>query len=272
MTGLTIEVLLNQCRSSDPAQQVKAVHTLLELEADAAVPDITELLESPDAVVRSTAVRALGILGTKDSNRVGAALLSLVDDTEAIVRAEVMDTLGLLRYAPAVDIVKSKLRHDPDPLVRAAAAETLGDLEDAAASTELELALHDPDESVRAYAASSLGLLGTAQLLPSLQTYLEAEPAPSVKAEFYGARCRLGVADDCDLLVEMLDHADEDLATNLLNILHDLTERKVPTALAALAPRLRGSLSEVARRMPILSGDVEHLLARLTKLAADKAL
>src|SRR5438094_754 len=119
MTKVNIEALVNQCRSGDPAQQVNAVQALLDLEAYEAIPAMMELLASPDAAVRSTATRALGVLGLKQYEAVGGALSNLLNDGEVIVRAEAVDSLGVLRYTPAIEAIKSLLRGDPEPLVRA---------------------------------------------------------------------------------------------------------------------------------------------------------
>lgn len=269
MAEQSIEVLLDQCRSGDPSQQVAAIHALLERKAYTAVSTLVGLLRSPDAVVRSTAAQALGHLGIHEPETVGPALLNLLVDPEVIVRSEAVDALGVLGYAPAVEAVKSVLRTDPEPLVRASAAETLGDLGDARALAEIELALHDVDDAVRAYAASSMGLLGTPPLLPKLQTYVEAEHSLTVKAELLGARYRLSAAEDLKQLLGLLDTADETLATVILNLLTDLTERKVPRTLAADAPHIRKALTALAQRIPMLHPHAEQIKAQIAKLESE---
>ena len=266
MSDPDIEILLKECRSSEPARQVEAMQRLLALDAYTSVPALVETLKSPDPVVRCTAAEALGHLGAKDSETAGAALLDLLADSEVIVRSEAVDALGILGYAPAVEQVRSLLLNDPEPLVRASAAETLGDLGDASALTELELALRDADESVRGYAANSIGLLGEPQLVPKLQGYAVSEQSPKVKAEFHGACYRLGATEDLDALLKLLDAADEELAVNIFNVLGDLTGRKVPPTLATDAARIRTSVTAFAQRIPLLSADAAHVLARLAKI------
>ena len=190
--------------------------------------------------------------------------MDVLNDPEVIVRSEAVDALGVLHYTPAVWAVKALLLNDPD-LVRASGAETLGDLGDASALVELELALHDADTAVRGYAANSIGLIGAPPMLPTLHSYAEAEQSPEVKAELYGARYRLGAACDLNMLLDLLENADEGLAVNILNVLNDLSSRKVPSTLAADAGRIRTVVTTVAQRIPLLSGDAEQLLARLNK-------
>ena len=265
MTDSKIEVWLEQCHSNEPTLQVEAIQALVRLGAYESGPAVVEALESRDTMVRATAASALGALGVKDSEMAGAALLSVLNDPEAIVRSEAADALGILGYEPAADPVKRLLVHDPEPLVRAAAAETLGDLGDSNALAELELALRDADESVRGYAANSIGLLGGPQLLPKLQSYAGSEQSGRVKAEFHGARYRLGAGEDLDALLKLLDDADEITGANILNVLNDLTSRKLPATLAADAPRIRTSVTAFAQRVPLLSADAEQVLARLGK-------
>ena len=268
MIAPNVEMWIMQCRSKDPLRQVEAIQHLLQLNAQASVPTLVETLKSSDAVVRCTAAGALGHLGVNDSERAGAALLSLLKDPEVIVRSEAVDALGILSYTPAVGAVKALLLNDLEPLVRASAAETLGDLGDTSALAELELALRDADDAVRGYAANSIGLLGAPPMLPKLQNYVEAEQSPEVKAELYGARYRLGAAEDLDPLLKLLEAANEKLSANILNILNDLIDRYVPPTLGADAARIQATVTTLAQRIPLLSADAEQILTRLAKLDA----
>jgi HEAT repeat protein len=263
------ENLLVQCRSGAPAQQVAAIHALLDHRAYEAVATIAGLLGSSDAAVRSTAAQALGYLGKQESEVAGPALLSALADPEDIVRSAAVDALGVLGYRPALAAVRDLLRNDPEPLVRAAAAETLGDLGDSQALADLELALRDADEAVRAYAAGSIGLLGSPQSLSQLQAALAAESSPSVRAELLGARYRLGAAEDLEQLLSLLETGEETPATVISNLLADLTERRMPATLATDATRLRAALMSVSQRLPILRSQAEQIIARLVKLESE---
>ena len=155
------------------------------------------------------------------------------------------------------------LRKDPSALVRASAAETLGYLGKSQAINTLELSLLDTneDEAVRCYAANSIGLLGTPQLLPKLENYLNSELPLSVKAELLGARYWLGAKEDIAKLLSLLDNADEHLATIILNILTDLTEREERPTLAKDAPDLEMVLRAIANRFPFTGNQPEKILA-----------
>ncbi|MEQ9668441.1 HEAT repeat domain-containing protein [Coleofasciculus sp. G2-EDA-02] len=232
---------------------------LVDAEAYVAALQINKLLTAADPAIRSTAAYALGYMGIQEPETIGSTLVNLLNDPEVIVRSEVVEALGGLHYKRAIARIQHTLRNDPEPLVRASAAEALGDIGDEQALTALEDALKDADEAVRAYAANSIGLLGTAQLLPKLEVYLKSEPSVGVQAELLGAMYRLGAVEALSQLLNLLDNADEDLATCILNLLTDLTERKIPSTLIENASEIRQSLSAIAQRFPLLRYQAEEI-------------
>jgi HEAT repeat protein len=265
MQESTIEQLREQCRTGNPAQQAPALQDLVDMKAYVAVPEILELLKSPDDAIRFSAAEALGDLGAKEIESVGPALINLLVDPEGLVRSGAVDSLGILGYTPARKQVESLLLNDPAPMVRAAAAETLGDLSDRKAIESLKLSMQDPDETVRAYAANSLGLLGTPELLPQLQLYIESEECLKVKAELLAAKYRLGAAADINQFLNLLENADEDLATVMLNILADLIERKTPSTIAVDAGRICEILAVISQRFLILGNQAQNLIVALKR-------
>ncbi|MGB3265248.1 MAG: HEAT repeat domain-containing protein [Microcoleus sp.] len=258
------KTLLDDCDSDNYSLQTKALLKLVDAEVYEAVPKIVQLIKSPNSSVRADAAAALGYLGSEEVETVGPALITLLDDEEELVRSEAVEALGDIDYTPAVVPIEYILRNDPSALVRASAAETLGYLEEASAIETLEISLLDTneDEAVRCYAANSIGLLGTPQLLPKLENYLNSELPLSVKAELMGARYWLGAKEDIGKLVSLLDNADEDLASHILIILTDLTEREEPPALAKDAPDLEKVLSAIALSFPLMRHQAESILAQ----------
>src|SRR5262249_15404332 len=149
----------------------------------------------------------------------------LLMDADDLVRAEAVDVLGELGYAPALDAVRELLRTDRSALVRAAAAETIGDLGEPSALAEVVGALDDEDAAVRGYAANAIGLIGGPELLPLLDLRLGVEQVPSVRAELHGGRYRLGAPGALVELLALLDAMDVDLGYNVLNVWDDLIGR-----------------------------------------------
>ncbi len=258
-----IEVLLNQCRSDNPDLQVSAIIELDQAKIYTAVPVIVKLLTSSDPVVRSTASSALGFLGIQTIETVGPALMNMLNDPEIIVRSEAIESLGALCYFPAVEPIKILLGNDPDPLIRASAAEALGDIGDKGALPVLEQSVCESDEAVRAYSANSIGLLGSAQNLSKLAENLEAENSLRVKAELLGARYRLGASEDIESLLNLLDKADEPLATPILNLLIDLIERKQPPTIKQDKLRIQKILTSLAQRLTIVRFHAEEVIELL---------
>lgn len=263
MNKQTVEILLDNCDSDNLSRQAEAIIDLVDAQVYEAVPKIIKLLNSTEVVIRSNAVYALGYLGIEEVETVGPALMPLLKDPEELVRSEAVEALGDIDYTPAVAPIEYLLRNDPSALVRASAAETLGYLEEPSVIETLELSLLDVDEdkAVRGYAANSIGLLGTPQLLPKLEKYLKLELPLSVKAELLGARYWLGGKEDIQKLLNLLDNSDEHLATIILNILTDLTEREPSPNLAKDAPDLEQVLSAIANRFPLMRNQAETILA-----------
>lgn len=263
MMNSKVEALIQTCASGNVQQQVMSIEELVELKADEAIPMLIDLLSSQDPTVRFTAIQALVQLGAEQEQLVGAEVIKLVSDSEEIVRSEAIDSLGILGYGPALEVVKSALIGDASALVRASAAETLGDIGEPSVLGSLERSLNDPDESVRAYSANSFGLLADSSKVPILETYLSLESSIRVKAEILGAQYRLGLPKACESLMDLLNTADDDLAPSLLNILDDLFDRKKPASLTADIMMLRNALSALAQRLPIHRAHVEALIKRL---------
>jgi hypothetical protein len=101
--------------------------------------------------------------------------LSNSDDLKRIAAA---DALGQLKVRQALRPLMAKLQQDPNPGVRASAAEALGQLGDPVAVNALIEALQlpaldIPSETVRPAAARALGHIGDPAAIPALSRALE---------------------------------------------------------------------------------------------------
>ncbi|MGH8324408.1 MAG: HEAT repeat domain-containing protein, partial [Steroidobacteraceae bacterium] len=219
--------------SIDPERATKAIDELRQIGAEGALLDIARQAASPHVAVRSAVVSALGALGRNQPEIAGPALVHLLADTDDYIRAEAADALGIIGFAPAAAAVAERLRHDADAVVRAASAETLGDLGDVDSVPDLVRALADSDPAVRGYAANALGLLGTAEIVPVLERFVAVEPTPATRGELLGALYRLGGDEALTSLVQLLRTADANFAPNLLNTIEDLISRRQPARLTA---------------------------------------
>jgi HEAT repeat protein len=270
MNMSAIEDLLARCRSEDRARQVSAIHALSDRNVVQAVPTLVDVLRSEDPTVRSVAAEALGVLGGGAPELAGPALLQALNDDDVLVRSAVADALGVMHYEPALPGLERVLRQDPEPLVRASAAESLGDLGNAIALGVLHEALDDPDDAVRAFAANSIGLLGNRDDIERLRGRAEADSSAEVRASLEAARYRLG-EDTVDVLIALISTADTQTASAMLNLLRDLAARRSPRSLTTDAPRLRQALTDLGQRLAILAPEANEVAARLPSNASDQA-
>jgi HEAT repeat protein len=87
-----------------------------------AVPPLIKSLDDNRLTVRSGAAYALGFLGDR---RAVPALLRTLKDDRSLVRLATIGALGLLGDAQSVPALRQLMSKDPDPQVRARAAEAL---------------------------------------------------------------------------------------------------------------------------------------------------
>src|SRR5678809_60547 len=109
------EALIFQCQHGSAQDRCAAIADLEEMGAQESVPVLLKLVDFPDADVRANTAHALGRLG---SENVGAALLTLLTDSDSLVRIEAAESLGIVRYMEGLDALAGTLSRDSDPLVR----------------------------------------------------------------------------------------------------------------------------------------------------------
>ena len=136
----------------------------------------------PVALVRATAAVGLRVLGDK---RAVPALVTACKDPEPIVRADAVRTLGDLGGPPEIAGLASIARSDPDANVRLEAVYAIHNIGGADAIPLFIHALGDSDESV-AFAAHSALLSQTGQPFSPDQNewdkwWQEQHPAPPAK-------------------------------------------------------------------------------------------
>jgi len=96
---------------------------------------------------------------------------------------------GFQQDAATVEVALQGATH-PDPLVRRAAADILGNLDEARAQATLVDALYDPDAEVKIAALQSLARAGTIKAILDVTTRLK-DPEPVVRAQAIETLCAL---------------------------------------------------------------------------------
>jgi HEAT repeat protein len=259
-----LEEIRERLRSSDRSTQVDALLALRDLGAKAARDDVAAAATSPDAAVRATVASVLGSFGPGGSDTVAAALFDLLDDPVPIVRAEAADAAGLVRLEEAKQRLRRLLAADPDAVVRAAAAESLGDIGGTDVLGDLERALQDPDDTVRGFAAASLGLVGGESSAGVLERALLTEQSLRVRGELIAAAYRLGAAPLAATLA-LLEAADRDELEVLLNVVEELVDREpaVPRG-SSDAHAVAEAMRLVAARYPALEPHARRIEAAVS--------
>jgi len=268
MISSDTERLLVDAHSGDSLKQVQALVELVKMHDESVTPEILDLLSSTDEDVRAESARALGYLGTRYRERIGPALLKLVYDDNSRVRNKAVEALGLQPYPKAKGALTHVLLSDPDWVVRASAAETIGNYQDESLVPILTQVLRDSHEEsiVRAYAALAIGLLASPSFLTELDSSIAIATTPDVLSEALAASYRLGGKKHLPALLNLLKTADEDDVWGILNSIQDLTERRYPPTLLADAPQIREALSVIEQRNSLYHGQIEQILNNLWRL------
>lgn len=161
-----------------------------------ALPRVLLSVGSPSPEVRARAADTLAEIGDTVIEDAERALISLLSDSDESVLYSAIQALGELGCKSAVPKIIKFLQYDADFMIRVAAAESLGYIDDPAALPHLLKALTDPDRIVRTFAAQSVGLLATSANIPEVREAIrnaeQAEPDLDVRKELILANYRLG--------------------------------------------------------------------------------
>ena len=266
MSQPDIAALRADCRSGDTDKQLAALLELIKIHDEASLSDIAPLLSSSDEQVRAEAARAVGYLGSSQIATLAPQLQSLLSDANEMVRDEAVEALGLLTYPPAITDLKGIVHNDPSWLVRASAAEALGNYQDVTLLSDLEQVLRDPHEEseVQVYAARSLGNFADATYFPTLDNLIATHrQEPGVSAALLSTGYRLGGAQYLDPLLTLLRNANEAESWFLLNEVQDLVADVQSAVLAADSPRIHSALQTTALRWPLTSRQVQEIEHKL---------
>ena len=269
-----IESVLALLKSPDSAEIVRAAVQLEGSPASLTAAALIGLIDAADDDVRSAVARALGRLLYEENNRAAtiSALRLLLDDSQGFVRSDAIDSLALMGSRDAKGRIEELLLYDPDPVVRATAAEAQIDLGDHTSEQVLRQALSDGAYITRSYAVMAAGLLGVVGLRSKIEELSETDPSPNVRIEAAIARYRLGDRSGVSVLVGELENADDDTLIVWVNGVSDLVSRKTPLAFAGMdANDLRTALEPARNHAAAPPAGVAILLGKLARFACRDA-
>jgi hypothetical protein len=181
-------------------RRATAAYVLGDMGSLAAVPALVATLQDAEREVRAAAARSLGRLQATEAVAALVAALAARRVPRGIIGQ------ALLAVGPGAVERLRPLLGDPEPEVRATAAELIGLLGDAGEAERLIGRLSDSAAAVRQQAALALGRLGSATAFEGLAGAL-ADRAPRVRA---AAAEALGAIADPGAFAALLDLAGRD--------------------------------------------------------------
>jgi hypothetical protein len=190
--------------------------------------------------------RALsGVENLKDRALQHRLYLELLHCPEHRIRQMALGHLASSGGADVVAALQETLRTDPEPYIRALAAQHLGTLPDQGTVVLLLSAYRDGDEDLKLAAAGSLYRFGhpgeVSELLPGLAAELDS-PDGSVRKDAVERLSRLKVPDTIPLLTRALRDTNGDVRSGAADALGELDDPGIPSL---LAPLLQDPLSDV---------------------------
>lgn len=178
-----LPLLLNNVSSGDPEIVAKALLAVGVLSAeDTSIAPMAEAIRSMPqerAVIRNAAFAMFQLaakVGTDPDGALSSALLGLVSDEDAAVRAQALLGLGLVRANQALPAISDHLAADPAPSVRTAAAYALGQIGAQASTPALVASLNDPDPYTAGAARAALTRIHGKDLGPEAASWRPMMP------------------------------------------------------------------------------------------------
>jgi HEAT repeat protein len=170
ITPESVEQLLN---SEDFGDRLRAVNQLRQLEPAIAYNLIQSAIGDKNIRVRYAAVSQMSTLGTQNlSNALEVLLDSLRNDPEPDVKAAAADALGALKLTEALEDLEQLYNNTSEWLIQLSIVAALGEMGDPKAFPILETALNSEHELIQTMAIGALGELGDKRALPLLLPYV----------------------------------------------------------------------------------------------------
>ena len=170
ITPESVEQLLN---SEDFGDRLRGVNQLRQLEPAIAYKLIQSAIGDKNVRVRYAAVSQMSTLGTQNlSNALEVLLESLRNDPEPDVKAAAADALGGLKLTEALEDLQQLYNNTSEWLIQLSIVAALGEMGDPKAFPILEKALNSEHELIQTMAIGALGELGDKRALPLLLPYV----------------------------------------------------------------------------------------------------
>lgn len=277
---------LGKIVQDDPDVNVRchAARSLGILRGKTAVPNLLAALKNKDKDTTLIYESLVALQKIRDTQSADGVLFLLTDLNERVQIAAI-ETVGILRYKESVPRLKEALNRAKSTKVKRAALGSMGMIPDEASRPTYETYLSDRDEGLRAAAAEGIGRLKNAADLPKIEKLYAEEKKKTTQLSLAFAAVLLGKR-------ELVQFSPLDYLVNTLNnsswsgvaapFLEELTRDKgVRESLyAGMGQRTAAEKMELARILSV-SGDAATIpvLEQLSRdpdnqvgLAATRAL
>ncbi|NJM69694.1 MAG: HEAT repeat domain-containing protein [Scytonema sp. RU_4_4] len=210
VTPESVKQLLN---SEDLGDRLRAINQIRQLDPAMGFELIQNAVNDSNSRVRYSAVSQLDTLGQQDLNLSLNILRDrLRNDPEPDVQAAAADCLGALKLHEAFEDLQQLYQTSNEWIVQFSIIATLGEFNDPRALELLKTALSSDNDLVKTAAISSLGELGDLQAIPLLAPYA-TDPDWQVRYRLVQALSRLGGTDAKPILETLANDEVEAVAT-----------------------------------------------------------
>ena len=225
----TTPTLVAGLQDAEPGVRAAAATALGTMPSADAVAPLAGALSDSDAVVRDAAARALGQF--KDAVAV-TALLGSLSDSSLVVRMDTARSLGRIGDIDTMPQLVRAMETDPDPLVREAAARSVGGF-GASGFEWLSSAALSERSTVRAAAATGLAATGDARSVAVLAP-LMTDADSGVRLRAIWALGELKQVGALPLLLVALEDPEHTLRGEAANAIPRLGTDAIPALIQAL--------------------------------------
>lgn len=186
-----LDALIAAMRDENARVRFDAVHALGFIGEPpfpaAQIPGLLDGLDHYDPILRMATVRVIGRFGLRETS---GKLIEALADSNAIVRALAIESVGLVRDERALFTLRDLLeRGRADPAALLLAIARIGAPQDL---TLLRGRLADRSAAIRRAAVEGLGRLGDAESLPRIEALFKADRSDTVRLAAAYALQRLG--------------------------------------------------------------------------------
>ena len=214
----SIDRAIRRARRPGALGRARAADLLGLARVERALPDLVRLLGDRSPVVRRVAARAIGTLGLAE----GAAPLLAATHRRRALPAGIV-AMAIEQIGPSCATTLRSALHDPSATARLVAAQLLGHHEVLASAGDVVGRMEvEPQPVVRATMARSLGAIGSPVAVPALRELVAGWDPPAVRAAAAEALGRIGAVDAVPLLVEALEEGGYEVPHAASRALHDL--------------------------------------------------